>query len=80
MSAILTHYIRHSSYFAENGHETDMEVTKTDVYQDFDDFRRKAGVEEWRAKFVQRKYAFEDSEVQKGESDWMKVVYGFDRE
>ena len=61
------------------GHETDVEVTRTDVYQDFDSLRRKAGVEEWAAKFVQRKYAFEDKAVEKGESEWMKVVYGFDR-
>jgi DNA polymerase alpha subunit A len=55
-------------------------VTKTDVYQDFDQFRRKAGIEEWAAKFVDRKYAFEDKTIQKGESEWMKVVYGFDGE
>jgi hypothetical protein len=42
--------------------------------------RQKHGVEEWRAKFVQRKYAFEEQEVQKGESEWMKVVYGFNGE
>lgn len=58
-------------------HETDVEVTRTDVYQDFDRLRQKHGIEEWRAKFVQRKYAFEESGVQKGESEWMKVVYGF---
>ena len=61
------------------GFETDIEVTRTDVYQDFDALRSKAGVEEWGAKFVQRKYAFEDHAVEKGESEWMKVVYGFDR-
>lgn len=49
------------------------------MYQDFDSLRRKAGIEEWAAKFVQRKYAFEDKAVEKGESEWMKVVYGFDR-
>lgn len=59
-------------------HETDVEVTRTDVYQEFDRLRQKQGIEEWRAKFVQRKYAFEDSGVEKGESEWMKVVYGFD--
>ncbi|EIW68554.1 hypothetical protein TREMEDRAFT_31892 [Tremella mesenterica DSM 1558] len=61
------------------GHETDLEVTKTDVYQDFDKARQKAGVEEWAAKFVQRKYAFEEKDVPKGESEWLKVVYGFDQ-
>lgn len=62
----------------ESGHETDIEVTKTDVFQDFDSYRRKAGIEEWRSKFVKRKYAFEDKTVEKGESEWLKVVYGFD--
>lgn len=64
----------------EGGVETDLEVTRTDLYQDFDQYRRKAGIEEWAAKFVSRKYAFEDKGVEKGESEWMKVVYGFDRE
>lgn len=54
-------------------------MTKTDVYSDFNNFRQKAGIEEWAAKFVDRKYAFEDQTVEKGESQWMKVVYGFDR-
>ena len=62
------------------GNETDEAVTRTDVYQDFDSLRRKVGIEEWAAKFVTRKYAFEDKAVEKGESEWMKVVYGFDRE
>lgn len=62
------------------GFETDIEVTKTDVFQDFDTVRRKAGIEEWASKFVNRKYAFEDQTVEKGESEWLKVVYGFDRE
>lgn len=61
-------------------HETDMEVTRTDVYQEFDRLRQKHGIEEWRAKFVQRKYAFEEQDVEKGESEWMKVVYGFNGE
>ena len=52
----------------------------TDVYQDFEQYRQKMGIEEWAAKFVKRKYAFEDHTIEKGESDWMKVVYGFDRE
>lgn len=50
------------------------------MYQDFDRLRQKHGIEEWRAKFVERKYAFEEPGVQKGESEWMKVVYGFDGE
>lgn len=61
----------------ENGRESDDEVTRTDVYQEFDALRSKYGIEEWRAKFVNRKYAFEDQTVTRGESEWMKVVYGF---
>lgn len=54
-------------------------MSKTDVYQEFDSLRSKHGVEEWAAKFVNRKYAFEDHTVEHGESEWMKVVYGFDQ-
>ncbi|ORX36128.1 hypothetical protein BD324DRAFT_642777 [Kockovaella imperatae] len=61
------------------GFETDIEVTKTDVYQEFDSVRRKAGIDQWASKFVSRKYAFEMQDVEKGESEWLKVVYGFDQ-
>ena len=61
-------------------HETDLEVTRTDVFQELESLRQKHGIEGWKAKFVQRKYAFEEQDVQKGESEWMKLVYGFDRE
>jgi DNA polymerase alpha subunit A len=61
------------------GRETDMEVSKTDVYQEFDNVRSRHGIEEWAAKFVQRKYAFEDHTVDRGESEWMKVVYPFNQ-
>lgn len=53
-------------------------MTRTDVYQEIDTLRSKHGIQEWRSKFVNRKYAFEDPTVTKGESEWMKVVYGFD--
>ncbi|WWC87362.1 uncharacterized protein L201_002251 [Kwoniella dendrophila CBS 6074] len=61
------------------GQETDEEVSRTDVFSEFDNIRRKAGIEEWAASYVQRKYAFEDKTVEKGESEWMKVAYGFDQ-
>ncbi|WVQ68773.1 uncharacterized protein L199_006982 [Kwoniella botswanensis] len=61
------------------GQETDEEVSRTDVFTEFDSIRRKAGIEEWAASYVQRKYAFEDKTVEKGESEWMKVAYGFDQ-
>lgn len=60
--------------------ETDLDVTKADVYQDFDNLRQKSGIEEWRAKFVERSYAFEDKGVEREKSEWMKVVYGFNGE
>lgn len=55
-------------------------MTRTDVHQDFDRIRQKAGIEKWASRFVDRNYAFEDNTVEKGKSEWMKVVYGFDRE
>ncbi|WWC67483.1 uncharacterized protein I206_101391 [Kwoniella pini CBS 10737] len=61
------------------GQETDDDVSRTDVFTEFDSIRRKAGIEEWAASYVQRKYAFEDKSVEKGESEWMKVAYGFDQ-
>ncbi|WWC58983.1 uncharacterized protein I303_101529 [Kwoniella dejecticola CBS 10117] len=61
------------------GQETDEDVSRTDVFTEFDSIRRKAGIEEWAASYVQRKYAFEDKTVEKGESEWMKVAYGFDQ-
>lgn len=63
-----------------NGIETDLEVTRTDVYEEFDQVRQRSGVDQWAGKFVQRKYAFEEKDVEKGESEWLKVVYGFDGE
>jgi DNA polymerase alpha subunit A len=59
------------------GRQTDIEVSKTDVYQEFDNVRARHGIEEWAAKFVNRKYAFEDHTIENGESEWMKVVYPF---
>jgi len=59
-------------------YETDFVPQITDVYQEFDTFRKRAGVKTWKAKFVKRKYAFGESDVPRGEAQWMKVVYGFD--
>ena len=61
-------------------YETDVTPTEADVYGDFDRVRRKAGIKSWKAKFVQRKYAFGECDVPRGETQWMKVVYGFDGE
>lgn len=61
------------------GRETDIDVSKTDVFEEFGNLRDKLGIEEWAAKFVNRKYAFEVADVPRGETEWMKVVYGFDQ-
>lgn len=59
-------------------YETDTVPQIADVYQEFDTFRKRAGVKTWKAKFVKRKYAFGERDVPRGEAQWMKVVYGFD--
>jgi DNA polymerase alpha subunit A len=57
------------------------EVSVMDVHREFDTLRRKHGVEGgFGMKKVIRKYAFEQPNVPRGEADWYKVVYGFDRE
>ncbi|KAJ7574363.1 hypothetical protein C8J56DRAFT_839134 [Mycena floridula] len=58
-------------------HETDEVPVPTDVYADFDRIRRKAGVRAFKGKFVERNYAFGEENVPRGESQWLKVVYGF---
>ena len=63
----------------EDGDEYEADVPQiADVYQEFDTFRKRAGVKTWKAKFVKRKYAFGETDVPRGEAQWMKVVYGFD--
>lgn len=52
-----------------------------DIHNEFDQLRRKHGVEgRFAMKKVTRKYAFEQPGVPQGESEWYKIVYGFDRE
>ncbi|KAJ7178608.1 DNA polymerase family B-domain-containing protein [Mycena crocata] len=48
-----------------------------DVYNDVDMLRKKAGIKSWKAKFVKRNYAFGESDVPREETQWLKVVYGF---
>ncbi|VDC06072.1 unnamed protein product [Peniophora sp. CBMAI 1063] len=61
----------------EDGNETDVVPGLPDVYQDFDQVRQKAGIRKWKAKFVERKYAFGEEDVPRDSTKWMKVVYGF---
>lgn len=57
-------------------YETDEVPGMKDVYNDFDQVRKKAGIKSWRGKFVKRNYAFGEADVPK-EASWLKVVYGF---
>ncbi|TCD69077.1 DNA-directed DNA polymerase alpha catalytic subunit pol1 [Steccherinum ochraceum] len=59
-------------------YETDVVPTLPDVYADFDRVRKKAGINSFKAKFVKRKYAFGETDVPRGEAQWLKVVYGFE--
>ncbi|KAG6877195.1 hypothetical protein C0993_009512, partial [Termitomyces sp. T159_Od127] len=61
-----------------NIHETDIIPSPQDVHADFEMIRKQIGVKSWKGKFVKRKYAFGEKEVPRGESQWLKVVYGFD--
>ncbi|KAG5716236.1 DNA polymerase alpha catalytic subunit [Termitomyces sp. T112] len=61
-----------------NIHETDVIPTPQDVHGDFEMIRKQIGVKSWKGKFVKRKYAFGEKDVPRGESQWLKVVYGFD--
>lgn len=58
-------------------YETDVVPTPGDVYSDFDRIRKKFGIKSFRGKFVKRKYAFGESDVPRRETQWLKVVYGF---
>ncbi|KXN86712.1 DNA polymerase alpha catalytic subunit [Leucoagaricus sp. SymC.cos] len=58
-------------------HDTDIVPTLQDVYGDFELIRKQLGIKSWRAKFVKRKYAFGEKDVPRSETQWLKVVYGF---
>ncbi|KAH9066550.1 DNA polymerase alpha catalytic subunit [Lactarius vividus] len=60
------------------GFETDIVPDMQAVWKDFDQVRKKAGIKGWKAKFVKRKYAFGEPGVPREETQWLKVVYGFD--
>ena len=57
--------------------DTDTVPSLEDVYNDFDMIRKQINIKSWKAKFVKRKYAFGEKKVPRGESQWLKVVYGF---
>ena len=61
-----------------DGFETDIVPDMQAVWKDFDQIRKKAGINGWKAKFVKRRYAFGESDVPREETPWLKVVYGFE--
>ncbi len=58
-------------------YETDDVPSLNDVYADFDRIRKKASISGFKAKFVKRNYAFGEEDVPRTETQWLKVVYGF---
>jgi DNA polymerase alpha subunit A len=62
----------------EDGLETDVVPDMPAVWKDFDQVRKKAGIKAWKAKFVKRRYAFGEPDVPREETQWLKVVYGFE--
>ena len=58
--------------------ETDIIPDLQSVYGDFDMVRKKMGIKLWKGKFVKRRYVFGEPDVPRDETQWLKVVYGFD--
>jgi len=58
-------------------YDTDIVPSLQDVYADFELIRKQMGIKLWRAKFVKRKYAFGEKIIPRSETQWLKVVYGF---
>jgi DNA polymerase alpha subunit A len=50
---------------------------RTDVFKDLDMLRVKTAISSWKSKFVQRSYAFGESDVPREKTEWLQVVYGF---
>jgi DNA polymerase alpha subunit A len=61
-------------------YDTDIVPAPEDVHADFELIRKQLGIKSWRAKFVKRKYVFGEKDVPRSETQWLKVVYGFDGE
>jgi hypothetical protein len=67
------HHVGFSDVF-----ETDIVTDMPAVWRDFDQIRKKAGIKGWKTKFVKRIYAFGEPDVPREETQWLKVVYGFE--
>ncbi|TIC20656.1 hypothetical protein E3Q13_00361 [Wallemia mellicola] len=61
----------------DDGNETGEIVEKTDVFTEMESIRKASKIKSWAAKFVKRSYAFEEKDVPREETDWLKVLYGF---
>lgn len=61
----------------EDDYETDIEPSQRDVQRDFEEARRSFKISRCGIKWVKRKYAFEEPDVPREETFWMKVVYPF---
>eukprot|EP00041_Stephanoeca_diplocostata_P033068 m.1082251 g.1082251 ORF g.1082251 m.1082251 type:complete len:1545 (-) comp24263_c0_seq2:139-4773(-) len=58
----------------DDGDVTDQKVEMIDVYQEMDELLGKQGVTTFASKTVERKYAFEKTEVPR-EATWLKIKY-----
>jgi len=59
-------------------YETDITPSQMDVFKDVDAVRKQWNIKKWKAKWVKRSYAFGEPDVPTEETEWLKVVYGFD--
>ncbi|TIB11245.1 hypothetical protein E3P89_02421 [Wallemia ichthyophaga] len=61
----------------DDGNQTDQPVEQMDVHNEMQDIRKASKIKSWAAKFVKRSYAFEEKDIPHQQSDWLKVIYGF---
>ena len=63
---------------AVRGEETDLVPSQADVQAEFNKVRREHGVPSFMSKWVKRNYVFGLEGIPAGESDYLKVIYGYD--
>ncbi|EJD43695.1 hypothetical protein AURDEDRAFT_88520 [Auricularia subglabra TFB-10046 SS5] len=61
----------------DDENETDIIPTDEDVWADVAAIRRQAGISSWKAKWVERQYAFGEKDIPTGKHPWLEVVYSF---
>lgn len=52
---------------------------KIEIFNELEKIRKNAKIKSFNIKFVKRQYAFEEKSVPRDESEWVKIVYGFDQ-